>query len=64
MDSFNIIWCTLWSDYFMTQYQYDDESRHFNVPVAVAADFLFFYLRCLDNKKLAITLMMNKNSYL
>jgi hypothetical protein len=64
MDSFNIIWCTPWSDYFMTQHQYDNENRRFNVSVAVAADFLFFYQRCLDNKKLAITLMMNKSSYL
>ena len=51
MDSFNIIWCTLWSDYFMTQRQYDDESRHFNVPVAVAADFLFFLSEMLGQQK-------------
>ncbi|MBZ1350596.1 hypothetical protein KZZ10_08040 [Alcaligenaceae bacterium LF4-65] len=51
MDSFNIIWCTLWSDYFMTQHQYDDENRRFNVPVAVAADFLFFLSEMLGQQK-------------
>jgi len=52
MDSFNIIWCALWSDYFMTQHQHDDESRTFNVPTDVAADFLFFLSEMLGHQKI------------
>ncbi len=51
MDRYNIIWCTLWSDYFMTQHQYDPEAKRFNVPVKVAADFLFFLSEILGEEK-------------
>ena len=51
MDNFNIIRCTLWSDYFMTQHQYDDENRRFNVPVVVAEDFLFYLSETLGELK-------------
>ena len=51
MDNFNIIWLTLWSDCFMTQYQHDLESKKFIVPVKVATDFLFYLSEMLGYKK-------------
>ncbi len=51
MDSYNIIWCTLWADYFMAQHQYNPEADRFNVPVKVAADFLFFLSEMLGDEK-------------
>jgi hypothetical protein len=51
MDSYNIIWCTLWSDYFMAQHQFDPESNRFSVPVKVAADFLFYLSEMLGEEK-------------
>lgn len=51
MDKFNIVWCTLWADFFMTQHQYDTESTSFNAPVNVASDFLFFLSEMLGHKK-------------
>jgi len=51
MDSFNIIWCTLWSDYFMVQHQRDTESGIFTAPVNLAEDFLFYFHNLLGEKK-------------
>jgi hypothetical protein len=51
MDKFNVIWCTLWSDYFMTQHQFDNGNHSFNAPVSVASDFLFFLSELLGYKK-------------
>lgn len=53
MDSFNVIWCTLWSDYIMTIYQYDTENDAFNVPADVASDYLFFLSEVIGVKKSA-----------
>ena len=53
MDSFNVIWCTLWSDYIMAIHQYDTESNTFTVPTDVASDFLFFLSEILGAKKSA-----------
>ena len=51
MDSFNIVWCTLWSDYFMTQHQFDTENDVFNVPTELANDFLFYLAEILRVEK-------------
>ena len=51
MDKFNVIWCALWSDYFMTQHQYDKDSLDFQVTSEVAADFLFYLQELLGYKK-------------
>ena len=51
MDKFNVIWCALWSDYFMTQHQYDKDSVDFQVTSAAAADFLFYLKELLGYKK-------------
>lgn len=51
MDSYNIIWCTLWSDYFMTQHQYATDNKRFSVPERVTADFLFFLSEVLGVEK-------------
>lgn len=51
MDSFNIIWCTLWSDFFMAQHQFDTESDRFIVSLEVAPDFQFFLSGILAYEK-------------
>lgn len=51
MDSFNIIWCTLWSDYFMAQHQRDTENVIFNAPTNLAEDFLFYLAQMLGEEK-------------
>lgn len=53
MDSFNVIWCTLWSDYIMAIHQYDTKNDAFSVPTDVASDFLFFLSEILGAKKSA-----------
>ena len=51
MDKFNVIWCTLWSDYFMAQHQYDKDSLDFQVSSDAASDFLFYLSELLGYKK-------------
>lgn len=51
MDNFNIIWCTLWSDYFMAKHQLDTENLIFDVPTSLATDFLFYFHNLLGEEK-------------
>lgn len=53
MDKFNVIWCTLWSDFFMAQYQYDNDSLDFQAPSESAVDFLFYLSELLGYTKKA-----------
>ena len=70
MDKFNLIWCTLWSDYIMAIHQYDTKNDAFNVPADVASDFLFFLTEVLgvkksahylDDSKQAVTVRLEKS---
>lgn len=51
MDDFNIVWCALWSDYFMAQHQRDTENVVFRVPTNLAEDFLFYLAEMLGEEK-------------
>jgi hypothetical protein len=62
MDGFNVIWCTLWSDYIMAIHQCDTENDAFNVPADVASDFLFFLSEVLRAKKRAYYLDDSKQA--
>lgn len=51
MDKFNVVWCTVWSDFFMAQHQYDTDSLTFQVTTDGAADFLFYLHNLLGHEK-------------
>jgi len=51
VDSFNLIWCALWSDYIMTLHQYDTENHSFNVTADLAPDFLSFVSNVIGVQK-------------
>lgn len=51
MDNFNIVWCALWSDYFMAQHQRDTENLWFKVPTDLASDFLSYLASIVDDEK-------------
>jgi hypothetical protein len=53
MDGFNIIWCTLWADFFMAQHQFNTESDRFIISVEVVSDFQFFLSGILGYEKKA-----------
>jgi hypothetical protein len=48
MDTFNVVWSTLWGDYVMAQYQQDNEIEELLVHVDSAPDFQFFLSNILQ----------------
>lgn len=48
MDTFNVVWCTLWGDYVMAQYQQDMDRKFFVVIEKNASDFHFFLSNILQ----------------
>jgi len=54
MDTFNIVWCTLWSDFFMAQHQFNFETNSFAVAKEYANDFQYYLSGVLNKEVIGI----------